>query len=1186
MNFEKKYWSTNEYKDNSGNEFTGFVGILDGVAYDIASESLLSKNDNYVTHINCSSKNYDRVLSKELKLPYAKSDILFAANDFLSGSAFKTIVNRLQTNNDYLFKNSIISNSNLPTTDECIIFSSIAGEDGKIAESESGKLRKFNFSNHALQTKTAIDPTFYPETEERIRYYVYNKLGEKLEIADDKTKFIEGGKTYDEIDEAEDQAKLKERWQKYNGNLEQNDIDFDSIGEIQKDEVEFYLYNDIDIKNNKINKNIVLSGNLEGEYDTYCIFPEDLESNKFEINFTSDVITNLVETYGDNNEDINFAVSSISFIIKGDVPEKLSLLKITKNSDNNVEESWLTSSYIQKYAINEDFTYVIYNFNLEKNDINLFPSSYNDDLQKIEYSLFIKVDKKTEFLCTPDKSKKIKNIVKYQIGTEDVSNTKKIENIERYVDYSFIWLSDGSDEGAIVEHIAEPNFSYKFLIESDDWLAATNPRLKYTSWTDWNDINQFIPNETMTAADVYQYMINEPKLYYFPAVYRKSVKYESLGIIGNPKFKEAVYPINSYQFETDEEGVSKVVVGFKSAIDIYNDLNIDISTGLPSTDNTINCVKDLYDKIPEISKEYYIITVNENKVLHNFNEIQASQIIARDFNKDERSCNLIIFLLFKTKVLIFQTKYFYNNISEGLKESGQNYIKDIKNEINNENFILDLSKSGNWFEIANINPGDNNSLKFLNLNAIKVYKNMLYLVDSQLDMVLRYSIDYLVSSDENLSSAFNKNSIRLLDIMQGKGDNKDKIYFNKPYSIDVSDSGVYIVDRNNSCVKSYTHGLNYKKTLKNGFFSNHDIQAVAINPYPCIINDIKIKKDSIWIASVLGDRIFLSILENDIVKVYGQIEDIVLLQDEYTWIEEIRGIHFSKVHSNYFYLNTSKRTYKFHVSEPLYPYASLSYYKQRSLIGDMRWISMRYPWHKVPSLYSISNLGSEEIIKNEVTWDYQIPTSSAEILDNKCFCLTGNDLVEGDIIFHFTVLYDNSKIRKYINENKLKFDNKMTFYDIESGLLAQMIKSSSMLLYAEPDSFISSLSSNNMPIYNIEKIEGLMNEDYINPITFNKVFYSLIHNLLNIKNSLIGKFRAATNLDGVIVYDNIILDDYFNNLELENTANYFIHENEHLSIIVNRILEEIIDIQEKIITKMQTEFIAAQSYVNNTSRYI
>ena len=149
-----------------------------------------------------------------------------------------------------------------------------------------------------------------------------------------------------------------------------------------------------------------------------------------------------------------------------------------------------------------------------------------------------------------------------------------------------------------------------------------------------------------------------------------------------------------------------------------------------------------------------------------------------------------------------------------------------------------------------------------------------------------------------------------------------------------------------------------------------------------------------------------------------------------------------------------------------------------------------------------------------------------------------------------------------------------------------MIKSSAILLYSEPDSFITTLSNNDLKIYDTYKIEDSVDNDYISSLNINKMLYALISNLLKIKNYLIGHFRAATNIDNVIVYDNIVLDDYFNNLKLNAEEDYFVHNNEVISIIANRAFEDIHDLQEKILQKMQTEFMAAQSYVNNTSRII
>jgi hypothetical protein len=639
--------------------------------------------------------------------------------------------------------------------------------------------------------------------------------------------------------------------------------------------------------------------------------------------------------------------------------------------------------------------------------------------------------------------------------------------------------------------------------------------------------------------------------YYFISGNEKSssiVNGTEVTYINNSNYKTTSYIVDNYKIEN-----GKIQKGYKLPEDIYRDLNLEsASTLLP------------YDKIPVVEKLNYLRIPETNLLKHNFNDITAANIIITDVV--DNVANVMIFITFKNKLLIIKTKY------------------DYSNEENNFNMSLDLNVAGGDFiELDRVNPADSSSIKFLNLNALKVYKNMLYLIDSELNMVLRYDIDLLTSSGESIET-FDTSSIKLVNILQGLGDSSDKIYFNKPYSIEVTDDRAYIVDRNNNCVKAYTPGLNYLKTLKNGFFSSHDIQAVSVNPHSCVIKGKEIPANSIWIVSVQGKRIYISVLSEDIVMVYGQIEDISLISDKYSWVEEVRGLNFSQTNSNYFYLNTNKRVYKLHTSEPFYPFASISYFKQRSIVGTMKWSKMNFPWHRIPSLYGAVTEDSNP--DNQVTWSYTPPVTSAEILDNKCFTLTGHPDYEGDIIFHYGILYDNSKIQSYIKANSPSFDGEMTFNDIALANLADMIKSAAILLYREGDSFISSLSNNDVKVFDTYTFNKGIEDDYINAMTFNKMLYSVVYNLLKIKNTLFGRFKAATNIDNVIVYDNLVLDDYFNKLQINNESDYFVHDNEVNSIIINRTLEGIYDLQEKIINKMQTTFMATQSYINNTSRMI
>lgn len=1112
MIFEKKYWSSNEYRKKDNSDFNGYVGIFNKEAYDfITKEKLYSKN-TYLNYINESDNNFDRVLSSKLQLPYSKSDIVFGANDFLHDESIKTIIERLQKNNDYLFRNSIISNSVLPYNTECTLFTSKFTPEH---ENDSGILEKKDFITEGLNTNTEEDPAFYPRTITSSKYYTKSTLGVKKTEVDSNILYEDTSRDKGNYELISDNAKdawyeIHEPWNVLN-QLESKDITSDELK------------------------------NLENEWD--------------EKNDTLDVIkykySNILGTY---------KFSSLQ-------RAEISFKPVSKTGINTIKVykiSFISKERIDKITINDnEFTIDI----LESHDIeNGYYNVYNIvDGIDIKYTdqVHLEIDFLSEYECCLDTNfdNRLKVNLEYSIGSLEnkTKNYGFIPQISREIKYKFYWKTKEASSDKIFEL---SNCTFEYLKNTSEWKEALKnnqePSLIYMD--EVGDAPQFIPEDWMTPYDVYISFINDPNdgtvNYNYPKLRREVIyninknNLNEISYINNPHYKIKKYPIESYKI-TD----NGVELSYKSLEEIYTKL-------------VENNYKTKYDKVPVIFKENYLETLIDNKLKHNFNEITASEILVKNLAVDDDGdeyANILVFLMFKTKLLIFKTKYYYKDIS-------LNYSKDTD---------IDLKDGNNFLEIKTIDPGDSTTSDFINLNAIKIYKNFLYIIDSKLDMVLRYNIDYLLSFDG--PNYFNLNSIKLLDVLQGMGDSNDKIYFNNPYAIDVTDDRIYIVDRNNNCIKVYTQSFDFIKVLKNGFFSSHDIQTCKVNPYPCTIDGTKIAADSLWIVSVLGNRLFISVLENDIVKFYGQIEDITLLQDKFTWVEEVRNLFFSECNTNYFYLTTNKRVYKLHVSNPLYPYASINYFKQRSIIGTMRWTAMRYPWHALPSIQG--NI-MDNSSKSEVTWNYMPPKTSAEILDNKCFCLTGVPEIHGDIIFHFGVLYDNSLIREYINDNKHNYTKEMTFYDISAGILAKAIKSSAILMYIEKDSFISSVSNPEMEIYDINLLKMNMKNDYINPLTFNKMIHMLVSNLLQIKNSLVGHFRAATNLDNTIVYDNLIADDYFNNLKLNNDGDYFIHDNETVSIIINRTFENIYDLQEKIVNKMQTEFMAAPSYVNNTSRII
>jgi hypothetical protein len=122
MDFEKKYWSNGEFELSNGEKYVGYVGIYNGDAYIFDTEEILVASETFTSKVNLSEKFFDRTLAHKLELPYKKEDVIFAANDFLHAGTVKTIVERLQENNMYLFRNAIIPNSILPINNSISLF--------------------------------------------------------------------------------------------------------------------------------------------------------------------------------------------------------------------------------------------------------------------------------------------------------------------------------------------------------------------------------------------------------------------------------------------------------------------------------------------------------------------------------------------------------------------------------------------------------------------------------------------------------------------------------------------------------------------------------------------------------------------------------------------------------------------------------------------------------------------------------------------------------------------------------------------------------------------------------------------------------------------------------------------------------------------------------------------------------
>lgn len=503
--------------------------------------------------------------------------------------------------------------------------------------------------------------------------------------------------------------------------------------------------------------------------------------------------------------------------------------------------------------------------------------------------------------------------------------------------------------------------------------------------------------------------------------------------------------------------------------------------------------------------------------IDNFDNITASDMCIVDVEivGDEKRVTLLLFFAYNNEIKIIR-HYHYPNSPEKSKDTPIDF--------------------NNALTINKVDVNKRNSIEYLDIKAIKVKGNYLYVVDEKLHMVVRYDIEFLRTSW--VDGEENEKNIRVIDIVQGEGTVEDQAYFKSPCAIDADDNYIYVADAGNGCIKKYTTSFDYVDTLWNVSLGDQKFQEILINPFSFTLDDgTRIPANTLWVFTITSNFLYIYIIYDNLMIFSRRIEKVKLLDDE-----EFRDIRFSFNNSNYYYICTTRRIFKLHMTKPFYPFASVTYKRQRKAnvnIQQMTW-----------------NNTSRMVTTNEY-------------MNNKAFCLCGCDKYttikdttekqqfDGDIILHIGEFYDNGQL-----------------------------KQSGAIMYTENTSFISSLGNHKFSTYLLEDMEDIHHDEYINPQTFNKLIYKLVHNLMGLKSQIIGRFVGAYNTDGIMVFDQLEYDDFFKELQINDVDNMFVHENEPISIMINRIFEKIYDTQERLLEHLVAKYRAISTFTNDSIREI
>lgn len=565
------------------------------------------------------------------------------------------------------------------------------------------------------------------------------------------------------------------------------------------------------------------------------------------------------------------------------------------------------------------------------------------------------------------------------------------------------------------------------------------------------------------------------------------------------------------------------------------------NTTIPATDNCL-----LYSSGNGTSLEKHTLSsqlvndiVNNNNFNSNgqfdLNKITASDMCVTNVELDEdedKKVFLLLFFAFQSKIVIVQHVYYPENFDKNTTQ-------------------LNFDKA---FIINKVDVNKTNSIEYLLIKDIKVKNNYLYVVDQKLHMVVRYDIEFLKTSWDQKN---NKKNIRVLDILQGEGTIESKAYFKSPCAIDTDDEYIYVADSGNGCIKKYTQSFDFVKTLSNISLADQKFQTLSVNPFSFTISDgTRIPKNSLWVFTTTSNFFYIYIIYDNLMVFSRRIEKVNLMDDE-----EYKTVKFSFTNSNYYYICTSKRIFKLHLTKPFYPFATISYKRQRIQSLTDIWNTVTYiPWYEAEGKW-----GAAEATRQ----------SKEEVMINHAFCICGCDeyikigdkrkQFDGDIILHVGGIYERTNV-----------NNKFVDKPQQVGFF----------LYSEPTSYVSSMSNQRFSIYLLEEMENIHHDEYINPQTFNKIIYKLAHNLVNLKNQILGRFWGAYNLDGIMVFDQLEYDDFFQKFQVENIDDLFVHENEPVSIMLNRIFEKIYDVQERLLQHMTAKYRAISAFTNNSIRTI
>ena len=215
---------------------------------------------------------------------------------------------------------------------------------------------------------------------------------------------------------------------------------------------------------------------------------------------------------------------------------------------------------------------------------------------------------------------------------------------------------------------------------------------------------------------------------------------------------------------------------------------------------------------------------------------------------------------------------------------------------------------------------ENSVFTFQNLNSIAFDKqNFIYVSDNFLNTIYKYNIENLVLEDNIIGK-----KILYVDSVGGTGNYLDNDRFNNPCFLNIYNDLLYVIDKNNFCVKVYDLNLNYKTTIRSKrIFQQNNVTAFRPNLNNNLFYMGFEDKFAVFTPDLLPppppEPLFVG---DDRQKQLPDVDvsDVTYytLSSLFTSGERILDFSFSEADKNIFYIVSNKGVYKRFISKPAY----------------------------------------------------------------------------------------------------------------------------------------------------------------------------------------------------------------------------------------------------------------------------